>query len=163
MTDQPDAFADQSARYHDFVDSTQRWLGKRADRYHWFYNGSRIALVVLSVSISSLSMGLLGEKAKGATPFVALTIAIVAALDGLLKPGDNWRHFRSYQLGLMRLRRVWEAKRIALTELEPNADKRRQKAVDLHRQFVLEVEALLEQESKLFFEHQIQQLKQKAE
>ena len=158
MSGQTVDFAGQLARYEEFVEKTQRWLGKRANRYHWFYNSSRIALVVFSVAIPALSAGLLGPPGEMAAPFVALIIAILASLDGLLKPGDNWRHFRSYQLALHRLTRVWQSKHVAL-ELEADPEKRLQKSIALHRQFVLEIEDLLEQESKLFFEHQIQQLK----
>jgi hypothetical protein len=146
------------SRYDAFVESTRSWLGKRADRYHWYYNSSRIALIVFSVSIPALSSGLFGERGKVATPFVALVIALLASLDGLLKPGDNWRHFRSYQLALDRFERVSRSKRAAL-ELETDPEKNRQKQFDLYRQFVLEIEEVLEEESKRFFEHQIQQLK----
>lgn len=146
------------ARYDAFVESTRKWLGKRADRYHWYYNGSRIALIVLSVSIPALSSGVFGPPGKDSTPIVALAIALLASLDGLLKPGDNWRHFRSYQLALDRFERVSQSKRAAL-ELETDPEKSRQKQFALYRQFVLEIEEVLEEESKRFFEHQIQQLK----
>lgn len=41
--------------YEDVVEQTQRWLDKRADRFHWYYNASRIALIVLSVMIPTAS------------------------------------------------------------------------------------------------------------
>lgn len=158
MTGQAIDFAEQVAKYEDFVEQTQRWLGKRADRFHWYYNASRIALIALSVTIPTLSASRLALGGHEVAPIVALLIALLAALDGLLKPGENWRHFRYYQLSLQRLRRVWQSKHAAL-ELEADAGQRRQKGVALHRQFVLEIEELLEQESRRFFEHQIQQLK----
>lgn len=153
-----DAVSEHFARYEAFVDTTQTWLGTRADRYHWYYNASRIALVVLSVSIPAFSVGLLGDTGEDFAPFVALAIAVLASLDGLLKPGDNWRHFRSYQLALLRFRRVSQSKRASL-EIEKDPEKHLHKRFALYREFVLEIEELLEQESKLFFEHQIQQLK----
>jgi len=160
MADDPAAA--HFARYDAFVESTRKWLQTRADRYHWYYNASRIALIVLSVSIPALSTGLLGEKGKQSAPFVALAIAVLASLEGLFKPGDNWRHFRSYQLALDRLRRVSQAKRAAL-ELETDADKNRQKQFALYRQFVADIEEVLDEESKRFFEHQIQQVKQPSD
>jgi len=154
-----ESIATHFARYDAFVESTRKWLGKRADRYHWYYNCSRIALIVLSVSLPALSTGLFGPLGPKAAPYIALVIAVLASLDGLLKPGDNWRHFRSYQLALDRFERVSLSKRAAL-DLETDPEKRRQKQFALYRQFVLEIEEVLEEESKLFFEHQIKQLKQ---
>ena len=147
------------AEYDKFVEEARRWLGTRADRFHWYYNSSRIAIVVLSVMIPTLSAGLFGGIGTSATPYVALLIAILAAIDGLLKPGDNWRHFRSYELALRRFQRVSQSRRAAL-ELESEPDKRRQKALALYREFVNEIEGILESESRLFFERQIQQLKE---
>ena len=157
-----DSAAGHFAQYDAFVEATRKWLQTRADRYHWYYNASRIGLIVLSVSIPALSAGLFGEDGKASAPFVALAIAVIASLDGLFKPGDNWRHFRSYQLALDRLRRVSQAKHAAL-ELEIDTDKNRQKQFALYRQFVSDIEEVLDEESKRFFEHQIQQVKQPSD
>jgi hypothetical protein len=154
-----DSVSAHFARYDAFVEATRQWLGARADRFHWYYNASRIALIVLSVIIPSLYGDLFGEVGKWAAPYVALAIAAVASLDGLLKPGDNWRHFRSYELALLRFQRVSQSKRAAL-EFESDADNRRQKGFALYREFVDDIEGLLESESRLFFERQIQQLRE---
>jgi hypothetical protein len=154
-----DSVSAHFARYDSFVEEVRRWLGARADRFHWYYNSSRIALVVLSVMIPALAAGLFGDFGKASVPYVALLIAGVAAVDGLLKPGDNWRHFRSYELALLRFQRMSQSRRAAL-ELESDADKRRSRGFALYREFVNDIEALLESESRLFFERQIQQLKE---
>jgi hypothetical protein len=145
-------------RYDAFVEEVRVWLGVRADRFHWYYNSSRIGIVILSALIPSLTVGLFGDLGKAAVPYIALLIAVAAAVDGLLKPGDNWRHFRSYELALLRFRRVSQTRRAAL-ELEMDLEKRRAKGFALYREFVNEIEGLLESESRLFFERQIQQLK----
>jgi hypothetical protein len=149
-------------RYDAFVSSTRTWLARRACRYHWYYNASRIALVVISILIPTVSStGLFGgdgQQREHAVSFLALLVALLAALDGLLKPGDNWRHFRSYQLALDRCARLSRARRSAL-ELESDAEKKREKLWSLYLEFVQEIEGLLEEESRQFFEHQIQQLR----
>ena len=154
-----DPVAAHFARYDAFVEEARTWLGARADRFHWYYNSSRVALVVLSVILPSLSGNLFGDVGKWVAPYVALAIAAVASLDGLLKPGDNWRHFRSYELALLRFQRVSQSRRAAL-ELESDADARRQRGFALYREFVGDIERLLESESRLFFERQIQQLRE---
>jgi hypothetical protein len=147
------------ARYDAFVEEVRTWLGARADRFHWYYNSSRVALVVLSVILPSLSGNLFGHVGTCTAPYVALVIAALASLDGLLKPGDNWRHFRSYELALLRFQRVSQSRRAAL-ELESDAHTRRQRGFALYGEFVDEIEGLLESESRLFFERQIQQLRE---
>jgi Protein of unknown function (DUF4231) len=147
------------AKYDAFVDDVRKWLGTRASRFHWYYNISRIALVVLGVAVPALAAGLFGDRGKFLSPFVALLIGLVAALDALLKPGDNWQHFRSYQLALDRAKRISQSKRASLS-LESDMQKYRQKQFSLYREFVLEIEELLERETRLFFEHQIQQLRE---
>jgi hypothetical protein len=153
----PDDPATHFAKYDAFVDDVRNWLSARASRFHWYYNISRVALVVLGVTFPALSTGLFGDRGKWFSPFVALLIAVLAALDALLKPGDNWQHFRSYELALDRAKRISQSKRASLL-LESDMQKRRQKQFALYREFVLEIEELLERETRLFFEHQIQQL-----
>ena len=145
------------SRYEAFVTDLEKWLGRRADRFHWYYNVSRVAIIILGVLVPSLSTGLFGEKGKEVAPFAALAIAGLVSLDGLLKPGENWRHFRSYQLALQRSRRIFES-RCSELELEADPHKRHQKGLALYREFVSEIEQLLEQEAKLFFDRRIQQL-----
>lgn len=67
MTGHAVDFAEQVAKYEDFVEQTQRWLGKRADRFHWYYNASRLALIVLSVMIPTLSASPLQLRGQDAT------------------------------------------------------------------------------------------------
>lgn len=155
----PDDPAVQFAKYDAFVDHVRDWLGTRASRFHSYYNVSRVALVVLGLTVPALSAGLFGERGKFISPFVALLIALFAGLDALLKPGDNWQHFRSYQLALDRAKRISQSRRAALA-LETDMQKRRNKEFALYREFVLEIEELLERETRLFFEHQIQQLRE---
>jgi hypothetical protein len=77
------------ADYDAFVDRVRYWLGTRASRFHSYYTFSRIALVAFGVSVPALSAGLFGDRGKLAAPFVALLIALLAALDALLKPNKR--------------------------------------------------------------------------
>ena len=127
--------------------------------HYMYYNFSRISLVVLGITVPDLAAGLFGDRGKLLSPFVALLIALLAALDALLKPGDSWQHFRSYELALERAQRISKSKRAALA-IETDMQKHRQKQFALYREFVLDIEELLERETRLFFEHQIQQLRE---
>jgi len=161
-TDSTDSIDARFAEYDDFVEQTGKWLKKRADRFHWYYNFSRTGLVLLSISIPAMTSNFFGPGGVAAVPYVALAIAILGALDGLFKPGDNWRHFRSYQLALQRYGRVSSSRRTELSLLdtgEEQEQEQEQRALALYKEFVLDIEQLLEEESKKFFEHQIQQLK----
>ena len=152
------SIVDRFAEYDVFVEQASNWLKSRADRFHWYYNVSRISLVLLSVSIPAMTTGLFGARGEGAVPFVALIIAFLGSLDGLFMPGENWRHFRSYQLALQRFRRVSDSRRTELSLL-PAGEGRNRRTLALYREFVLDIEQLLEEEAKKFFEQRIQELK----
>jgi hypothetical protein len=153
--------AAQYASYDTFVEDTQVWLGKRADRYHIYYNISRVSLVLLSVSLPAVPMLVRAAWSGKVQSGFALVIALLAAFEGLMKPGDNWRHFRSYQLALQRAKRIRDAKCLSLA-MEKDPDKFTHKRMALHREFVTEVEDTLEQESKIYFEHQSRQAAQSS-
>ena len=159
-SDQNVSVFDRFAEYDEFVAQASNWLKTRADRFHWYHNISRTSLVLLSVSIPAMTAGIFDTFGETAVPYVALAIAFLGALDGLYKPGENWRHFRSYQLALQRYRRVSGSRQTELSLVNAGIERER-RALELYEEFVLNIEQLLEEESKKFFEHQIQQLKRK--
>lgn len=147
---QPSDRTSSLREYTSFVEQTASWLGKRANLYHWSYNGAKIITVLLGILIPLLSQGLLGDAGKSAVPWAGAVIAALAAFEGFFKPGDTWRHFRSYQLALRRSLRMLQP---ALAEVQGSDPAiREEKLAELHRQFVTQTEHLLDEEARKFFE-----------
>ena len=87
-----------------FLDRTITWFAVRAWRNQWSYNGSRIALVILSASLPVLVTN--GMTALS-TP-ISILVAILAALEAQFKPGEQWKHQRSAELTLKGFKRQYE-------------------------------------------------------
>ena len=100
-------------RFLLFVDETIGWFQSRAKRSQWAYNLSRACLVVLSAALPAI-IAATGDTATWKTLLIAVSvvIAILAGLDAQFRPGEQWRHHRSTQLTLMRLKRNYEYSRL---------------------------------------------------
>lgn len=98
--------ANEGARgeFIDFLESTIAWFKQRADRSHGYYNGVRMMLVVFSAALPALTANNLTLYST----VVAVLVAALAGLDTQFKPGEQWKHHRSIQLVLMRLKREYD-------------------------------------------------------
>ena len=95
-------------KFDAFVVVTIEWFKKRAQHAQFFYNGFRICLVVLSAALPALiASGEFWHKRLFAT-VISVAIAILAGLNSQFRPGEQWRHHRSTQLTLLRLKRAYE-------------------------------------------------------
>lgn len=149
----------QVNQYLAFIETTAQWFKSRANRFHWFYNVSRTLIIALSLTVPLLSTEVtsLPSLAKWVLPVVTTVIAILAALDGLFKPGEMWRHFRFHQLALLRLLRTYRADLAAL-EATPGSTEYGLKANELFASLVADTEKILEEESASFWPQRIQPL-----
>jgi len=143
--------------YLKFVDSTAERFRRRATRSHYTYNAERVLIIILSLSVPLVSTAGIELFPALTVPLITTLIAILAALDGLFKPGEIWHHYRSYEQGLLRLKRLYVAKRDAPDALPDTAEKAKQLA-NLYSQFVADTEGLLQEESKSFWPQRIQAL-----
>ena len=143
-------------KYWEFVDEVILWLKIIGNRYQQFYNAERILLIITSLSLPALSQS---YEYQSLVPYLSVFIAILAALDGLFKPGEMWRHFRSYQLGLRRFKRIYEPKFLEKVTLESNIENQITNSLKLYNDLVDQIEDLLEEESSKFFEQRIQKIK----
>jgi hypothetical protein len=128
----------------DFVDECINWFRQRATRAQWFYNGSRVALISLSACLPALIAN--DPLGKEVPIIVSVVIAVLAGLDAQFRPGEQWRHHRSTQLALLRLKRAYEWK------------KGTSEAKD---QFFNEVERLLEAEANQYWMFRITEWQQR--
>jgi len=142
-----DTFEDEYLR---FVDGAIHHNKRLADRAMVQFVGLRLALVVGSASLPALTAAVPDQAwAIGA----AVLVAALTGLDTQFRWGEEWRHFRSTQLMLERMRRDYDRRASALkagrsvgnitTEAENFA------------KFYADVEDLLQSEVDRFFKFRI--------
>lgn len=127
----------------------------------YLYNGSKIVLIVASVSLPAMS----AIPADSAPLLLAvlkillpLAIAILAALDGFFHWGDIWRSRVHTELSLRRSRRQfgtdWDLLQFSGTEeIEP-------KALEIYRKFFDSVEATFAAEEDQFWRRRVEEQKE---
>jgi hypothetical protein len=120
------------------------WFKRRARRAQYFYNASRLCLVVLSAALPALISYNVSENGRLLSIIISVAIAVLAGLDAQFRPGEQWRHHRSTQLALMRLRRAYE-------HLEADTNERAQ----AFEKFFGDVESLLAAEANQYWAFRI--------
>jgi hypothetical protein len=137
-----------------FVDSAirrERWM---ADRAMILFVALRALLVIASASIPALTTLSSRAWATG----VGVLVAGLTGLDTQFRWGEEWRHYRSAQLALERIRRDYERRKSALeggrtigsiTKESENFDK-----------LYSDVEELLQIESDSFFKFRVVEARQ---
>jgi len=81
-----------------------------ADRAMVQFVALRVALVVASASLPALTT--IPDRTWSTS--AAILVAVLAGLDTQFRWGEEWRHYRSTQLALERMRRDYERRRSAL-------------------------------------------------
>jgi ABC-type multidrug transport system fused ATPase/permease subunit len=95
--------SNQIQEYKDFLNRTIEWFRWHASKAMILHNGIRFLVVVMSASLPLLSN--LDDRVISSV--VAVVIAILTALDTQFKWGEEWRQFRSTQMELERLVRIF--------------------------------------------------------
>jgi hypothetical protein len=124
--------------YLGFVDQQIELFHKLAERSFWFYNVERIALILFSVSLPAVAVSTVGSPVS----WLAVGVAILAALDGVFKPGEAFRKYREVELSLMRERRRYEGDLVQV-DLEIGEERRIALSRRLLAELIENVEALL--------------------
>jgi hypothetical protein len=94
-----------------FLDDSIRRSKRAADRAMAQFIVLRLALVVASASLPALTTIPDRDWSTGA----AILVAVLAGLDTQFRWGEEWRHYRSTQLALGRMRRDYERRKSALS------------------------------------------------
>ncbi len=131
---------DAEKQFRTFVDDSIDWFKYRARRTNQFFNALRLALVIFSASLPAV----VSLTNTATASVVAVGIAILAGLDAQFRPGEQWRHHRTTQAVLMRLKRSYERGRV---------DEKTRAAA--FQTFVDEVETLLEAENEEYFNFRV--------
>ena len=134
--------------YLDEVDRSVAWYRFHANKAMVLFIVIRLVLTVLSAALPALSAN---QVPTIYLTIAAVTIAVLAALDTQFKWGDEWRQFRSTQLSLQRLLRMF---RNDAFYIDLEAAKRFVK-------FVEEAEIIMSDDSKSFFKFRISEWKSK--
>lgn len=128
------------------------FLAKEVHYYRWHANKAMILFIVLRLVLTVLSASLpaLAALAASNTPREYLTlasimIAVLAALDTQFKWGDEWRQYRTTQMSVERLTRLYHQGAYA-PDLEEEAR--------FHK-FVNDAETLIARDSQSFFKFRI--------
>jgi hypothetical protein len=124
--------------YLGFIDQQIAIFHKLATRSFWFYNVERIALILFSVSLPAVAVSTVGSPVS----WLAVGVAILAALDGVFKPGDAFRQYHDVELALMRERRRYEADLVQV-DLEIGEERRIALSRRLLAELIENVEGLL--------------------
>lgn len=138
-----------------------KYYERHGIRNNILYNGARITIIVLSLSLPALSV--LSQDAttkllSNLMIVVPIIIAVVAALDGFFHWGDIWRSRKNTELTLRRIKREFWADWLKVSLL--SANNRVEKAYNLYRKLVEAVEYVMSSEEEAFWGRRIQQLKQ---
>jgi hypothetical protein len=143
--------------FFGFLDGAIHQQKRLADRAMVQFVVLRLSLVVASASLPAL-ITIAGKEWSSA---VAVLVAALTGLDTQFRWGEEWRHFRSTQLALERMRRGYERRKSAVsagrtvgnitTEAE-NFDK-----------LYADVEELLQTEADSFFKFRITEWRQPQE
>ena len=134
---------DKSAEdYLIFLEGSARWHRWHANKAMIFYVVLRLVLTVLSASLPALAA--YKDKVFDLT-LAAVTVAVLTALDTQFKWGDEWKQYRTTQLSLERLVRMYRNGAFAL---EIDGGKRFQKLVE-------EAETLMSRDAESFFRFRV--------
>jgi hypothetical protein len=140
-----------------FLGGSIRQQKRMADRAMVQFIVLRLMMVVASASLPALTT----IQNRAWSTVAAVLVAVLTGLDTQFRWGEEWRHFRSTQLTLERMRRDYEYRKDALesgrsvgniTTSADNFDK-----------LVTEVEELLQGESATFFKFRITEWRQPSE
>lgn len=93
-----------------FLDATTRSTKRMADRAMVQFISLRLLLVLASALLPALTT--LPDRIWSTA--AAVLVAVLAGLDTQFQWGEEWRHFRSSQLALQRMRREYERRKSAL-------------------------------------------------
>ena len=144
-------------RFLGFLDGAIRQQKRMADRAMVQFIVLRLLMVAASASLPALTT----IENRTWSTVAAVLIAVLTGLDTQFGWGEEWRHFRSTQLTLERMRRDYEYRKHALeggrtfgniTTNTDNFDK-----------LLTEVEELLHTESATFFKFRITEWRQPSE
>jgi hypothetical protein len=100
------------AEFLGFLDQAIRRTKRTADRAMVQFVTLRLALVASSASLPALTT--LQNRTWSTAD--AVLVAILAGLDTQFRWGEEWRHFRSTQLALERMRRDYHRRKSALND-----------------------------------------------
>jgi hypothetical protein len=90
--------------YLKFLTESVEWYRRHANKAMVLFILVRLVLTVLSASLPAFSTLGLGSQALS---IAAVTIAVLAALDTQFKWGDEWRQYRTTQMAVQRLHRMY--------------------------------------------------------
>ncbi len=133
--------------YLAFLERQVRWYRWHANKAMILFIGLRLVLTVLSAALPALAVISEGRDLT----FPAITIAVFAALDTQFKWGDEWRQYRTTQLALERIIRMFEQGAFAQGQPEPQRFLR----------LVEEAETMLARDAESFFRFRIKAWKDK--
>src|SRR5512133_332923 len=91
-------------RFIDFLDGAIQRSKRLADRAMVQFVVLRLSLVVASASLPAL----ITIAGKEWSSVVAVLVAALTGLDTQFRWGEEWRHFRSAQLALERMKRDYD-------------------------------------------------------
>ena len=136
------------------VDQNVRQMKRLADRAMVLFIVLRLGLVVGSAALPALTAF---AEQRWATAF-AIGIAILAGLDTQFHWGEEWRHFRSAQLTLERLRRDYDHGLASIMSGRSAADLNSN--ADVFERFYQSVGLSLQTEQERFFKFRIVEWKE---
>ena len=137
---------DDVDKYLAFLEQSAQWHRRHANKAMVLFITLRLMLTILSASLPAIVAVDLG----GIDPTIpAVTIAVLAALDTQFKWGDEWRQYRTTQLSLERLVRMYRNGAFASASVDP---KRFHKLVE-------EAETLMARDAESFFLFRISEWK----
>lgn len=145
------------AKFLGFLDDAIKRTKKSADRAMVQFVVLRLALVVASASLPALTT--IGNR--NWSTGVAVLVAALAGLDTQFRWSEEWRHFRSTQLTLERMRRDYEHRQSVLNS-KRTVGKITTEAESFEMLFT-DVEELLQTEADRFFKFRITELRQPQE
>jgi hypothetical protein len=119
--------------------------------------GEAIRRLMLVVASSSLP-ALITIAGQNWSSVVAVLVAALTGLDTQFRWGEEWRHFRSTQLSLERMKRDYDRRQSALNEKRPTG-KITTEAESFDKLYS-DVEELLQSESDRFFKFRITEWRQ---
>lgn len=140
--------SDFEQKYLTNLDGRARWYKRTADRTMAQFIAVRSGLVLASATLPALA-----TLAPRAAILVSVLIAILAGLDTQFQWGEEWRHFRSTQMAVERLRRDYEMRRHAIENRTATKDITTHQANFAH--LYQEAEDLLQSETDRFFRFRI--------
>ena len=102
-------------KFIEFLDGAIQRSKRSADRAMVQFVVLRLMLVVASASLPAL-ITIAGQNWSSV---VAVLVAALTGLDTQFRWGEEWRHFRSTQLSLERMKRDYDRRQSALDEKRP--------------------------------------------